>query len=268
MLRRTESPTPVAAGAAFGTRAFPARRRRSGRSAVSALRSVGLYPVLDRSWDRLLYCCGGAALLSFTVWWLFPQSEELAVFAWLMFLTSGPTSTFLPSASEPILMAFGKLYSPLVLALIGVTAIALVEWLNYRVFGTVLLARRAEKVRTARITRWLMRWFGVLPFPTVVFAAFTPVPFWLARCCAVIARYPMPRFILATAIGRFPRVWLIATVGSVLPVTSATILTVGFAAVLVAGAVGVARRRRTRAAAMPPDAGSLASRELPQGMRR
>jgi membrane protein YqaA with SNARE-associated domain len=217
-----------------------------GRSVLRTLRELGARRILDRSWDQLLYCCGGAALTSVTVWWLFPGSEELAVFAWLMFLTSGPFSTFLPSASEPILLAFGKLYPPLLLALLGVAAIALVEWLNYRVFGAVLLARRMEKVRSARVTGWVMRWFEIQPFGTVVIAALTPIPFWLARCCAVISHYPMPRFIVATAIGRFPRIWLIAAAGTLLPVSSTAILTVGGVLVLVAGAAGASRRRAAR----------------------
>lgn len=175
---------------------------------------------------------------------LLPGSAELTVFAWVMFLTSGPFSTFWPSASEPMLLAFGQLYAPFLLALIGVAAIALVEWLNYRVFGAVLLARRLEKVRSARLTRWVMKWFAVLPFTTVVIAALTPIPFWLVRCCAVLAHYPMPRFILATALGRFPRLWLIAAMGSLLPVSTATILTVGGLVVLGAGAAAAMSRRR------------------------
>lgn len=240
-----------------GFEAPPGRAFPGGRSVIQALRELGSRRILDRSWDQLLYCCAGAALMSVTVWWLFPESEELAVFAWLMFLTSGPFSTFLPSASEPILLAFGKLYPPLLLALLGVSAIALVEWLNYRVFGAVLLARRLEKVRSARVTRWVMRWFEILPFGTVVVAALTPIPFWLARCCAVIAHYPMPRFIVATAIGRFPRIWLIAAAGTLLPVSSAAILTVGGVLVLVGGVVGVSRRR------LAGDDGSRATVEPP-----
>jgi membrane protein YqaA with SNARE-associated domain len=206
--------------------------------------------------------------VSLAVWWAFPGCEELAAFAWLMFFTSGPTSTFLPSASEPILMAFGKLYPPLLLATIGVAAIALVEWINYRVFGAVLLARRLERVRSARFTRRLMTWFDVQPFATVVIAALTPIPFWIARCCAVISRYPMPRFIAATALGRFPRIWLIATVGTLLPFTSSAILAGGGVLILVAATAAAVGRRRgsTNATAtpttMPPAGLGVHTREV------
>jgi len=246
----------------------PDRPLHGGRSLLKVFRELGSRRILDRSWDQLLYCCAGAALMSATVWLLVPGSEELAVFAWLMFLTSGPFSTFLPSASEPILLAFGKLYPPLLLALLGVTAIALVEWLNYRVFGAVLLARRMDKVRSARVTRWVMRWFEILPFGTVVVAALTPIPFWLARCCAVISHYPMPRFIVATAIGRFPRIWLIAAAGTLLPVSSAAILTVGGVLVIVAGVAGVSRRRLAAADGAQVSVDPLAALQASTDTRR
>ncbi|MDH3456612.1 MAG: VTT domain-containing protein [Gemmatimonadota bacterium] len=216
------------------------------RSSGSWLRAAASRAVVNQSWDQLLYCCGGAAVMSLAIWWVFPGAAELAAFAWLMFFTSGPASTFLPSASEPILMAFGKLYSPLLLAAIGVAAIALVEWVNYRVFGAVLLARRLDRVRSARLTHSVMAWFDLQPFATVVIAAFTPVPFWVARCCAVISLYPMPRFIAATALGRFPRIWLIATVGTLLPFTSSAILAGGGVVILGAGAAAAIGRRRRR----------------------
>jgi membrane protein YqaA with SNARE-associated domain len=237
------SPTPLRVVPAP---AYGADVPQPGRYPIlGTVRSWGQRQVLAKSWDQLLYGCGAAALLSLGLWLAVPDLSELSVFAWLMFLTSGPFSTFLPSASEPILMAFGKLYSPLLLAGIGVCAIALVEWLNYRVFGAVLLAKQMDRVRSAGVTRQLMAWFDVLPFATVVIASLTPLPFWLARCCAVITHYPMGRFILATAIGRFPRIWLIATIGALLPVTSATIVTVGAVIVLAAGVVAVAQRRRS-----------------------
>lgn len=202
--------------------------------------------------------------MSVAVWWLLPGADELAAFAWLMFFTSGPTSTFLPSASEPILMAFGKLYPPLLLAVIGVAAIALVEWVNYRVFGAVLLARKMERVRSAKVTRGIKACFDVQPFSTVVIAAFTPIPFWVARCCAVISLYPMQRFIVATALGRFPRIWLIATVGTLLPFSSSAILAGGGVVILGAGAAAaVTRRRRSQRTTEPVASSAPAEPAVP-----
>jgi hypothetical protein len=80
--------------------------RRQARGAFDFL----FRPIAPKAWNALLYCCGGAAAACVGAYLLVPSVSELAVFASLMFFTSGPFSTFLPAASEPILVAFGKLH--------------------------------------------------------------------------------------------------------------------------------------------------------------
>ncbi len=211
---------------------------------VLALRRAALRPVLPRSWDPMMYSCLVAGVATVLACSVFPTCTELAVFTWLMFFTSGPTSTFLPSASEPLLMAFGKLYPPLALAGLGVVGIALVEWVNYRVFGAVMHTDSLTRVRSARLTRRITACFAIQPFVTTAVAALTPMPFWVVRICGVLAQYPMPRFILATAIGRFPRIWLFAFLGTALPLSGSAILLGGGAVILVGAVVAASKRKR------------------------
>jgi membrane protein DedA with SNARE-associated domain len=214
--------------------------RRQARGAFDFL----FRPIAPKAWNALLYCCGGAAAACVGAYLLVPSVSELAVFASLMFFTSGPFSTFLPAASEPILVAFGKLHPPLLLASLGVVGIALAEWVNYRVFAAVLHAPRLKSVRDARLMRWATTCFNVQPFWTAAFCAFTPFPFWMARTCAVVAHYPLDRFTMATVLGRFPRIWLIALVGSALPFTSRQIAVGGVIAVMVLASLAARRARR------------------------
>jgi membrane protein YqaA with SNARE-associated domain len=212
-------------------------------SFARALRRIALRPVLDKSWNLMMYCCAAVALVTLAVCDIRPSWSELAIFTWLMFFTSGPTATFLPSASEPVLMAFGILYPATLLATLGVAAIGLVEWVNYRVFTSVMHAPVMTRVRTGRLTQRLESWFRVCPFLTTVVAALTPIPFWVVRICGVTARYPMGRFILATVVGRFPRIWLFAFLGTALPFAGTlALLVAGF--VLVAAGVALAAKRR------------------------
>ena len=223
----------------------PPRTTPDRKSWRTELRRVAARPVLNRSWDLMLYCCGAAAVATLFVCLLVPASTELAVFTWLMFFTSGPTATFLPSASEPILMAFGTLYPATLLAGLGVAAIALVEWINYRVFGAVMHTEAMARARSARFTRRVTAWFAVQPFATIVVSAFTPIPFWFVRICGVLAHYSMPRFILATALGRAPRVWLFAFLGTALSLRGSVILLVGALVVLTGAIVGASKRKRS-----------------------
>ena len=233
---------------------------RSAATRGAALRRSVLWaftvPIISDRWDRLLSCCGGAAVLVLVAYTLFPQWGELTVYMAIMFFTAGPAGTLLPSASEPVLMAFGKLYRPVLLAGLAVPGIALAEWVNYRVFGAVLHARRLTSLREARLVRRATAWFAVQPFWTVTVCALTPVPFWTARTCAVLAGYPLWRFTVATVIGRFPRVFLIALVGSALPFTPQQIaitgvLLIGLAALVVARFIDSSMSARV-AARLPP----------------
>lgn len=208
-------------------------------------------PIGPKTWDWAVWATGGVTLLATAVYLLIPQAGELVVFFTMMFLTSGPMSTFLPAASEPILMAFGRLYPPLVLAVVGTAAIIGIECLNYRLFGAVLHSRALEAVRVTKATRTVLGWYRVWPFGTVVVCALTPAPFWLARCCAALERYPAPRFLLATAAGRFPRLWLIALAGTVMPFAPSQIFAGGMVVVVLAMAVGLLRRQWVRAVPAP-----------------
>lgn len=201
-------------------------------------------PIAPPSWNSMLYCCGGAAVMCLLSYALFPEVSELVVFASLMFFTSSPCSTFLPAASEPILMVFAKLHPPLLLAGVGVSGIALAEWVNYRVFGAVLHAPRLAAVREAHLMRQATKWFNLLPFWTTAVCALSPFPFWIARTCAVVARYPLTRFALATVLGRFPRIFLIALLGSALPFSGPQIALGGGAFVAVLALLAVRRARR------------------------
>lgn len=222
---------------------YPSSHGARPRTLRDRLRWLVHVPVLDQSWDAILYVCAITGVATALACAVFPRITELAVFGWLMFLASGPTATFLPSASEPLLMAFGRLYPPLLLAVVGTLGVALVELVNYRVFGAVMLAQHLAPVRSARLTRRLASWFAAQPFATTVVAALTPIPFWVARICAVLSGYPMGRFIAGTALGRFPRIWFFAFVGTALPVSTSAILVGG--AVVVLGAAVVAARRRS-----------------------
>jgi uncharacterized membrane protein YdjX (TVP38/TMEM64 family) len=198
--------------------------------------------VAPPSWDLLLRSCAVAAVAATLVSLLFPGVSDLAVYFTLMLICCGPTSAFLPAASEPVLIAFGQLYSPLLIAGIGIVAIVLVEFLNYSVFDAILHSEKLTKLRDAGIVQLVVRWFNAQPFATVAVAALTPIPFWIARTCAVLSRYSVFRYMCATAMGRFVRIFLIAALGSALPLTTGQIAAAGATAMALIVAVVLLRR--------------------------
>lgn len=212
---------------------------------VSQVARLAGAPVAPSSWDMMLRTCALVTLASLIVSLLFPGVSDLAAYFTLMLIACGPTSAFLPAASEPVLIAFAQLYAPLMLAGIGIVAIVLVEFLNYWLFDTVLNSNRLSGVRDAKCTRLVIRWFKSQPFLTVTVAALTPIPFWMARSCAVLSHYSVPRYMCATALGRCWRVYLVAAVGSALPFTTDQVL-LGAALLIAAFATTVLVRKVRR----------------------
>jgi len=175
--------------------------------------------VAPQSWDLLLRMSTASAVVALLVSILIPQVSDLAAFFTLMFIACGPTSAFLPAASEPVLILFSQLYSPILLASIGVVAVIIVEFLNYSVFDAILQSQKLSRVREAKTTRMVVSCFQSQPFLTVSIAAFSPIPFWIARSCAVLSRYSIPQYMCATALGRFFRLYLISAIGTAIPLS-------------------------------------------------
>src|SRR5438132_1975185 len=123
------------------------------------------------------------------------------------------------------------------------------------------LARSARRWRKASTTGWWTgqrgsrSWRGLrtgpgcagasafqrAPFWTTAIVILSPIPDSAVRVLAPLARYPLPKFLGAVALGRFPRLLLIAGVGGLVPVPTWGLLGGGVALVgLAAGRQHVA----------------------------
>ena len=209
---------------------------------VQAIGLLAVHRIAPAGWTLMLRCCGVAALLALLLSVLVPSTSDLAAFFTIMLFACGPTSAFLPAASEPVLLAFGSFYPPLLLATIGTVAVFTVEFLNYKMFDAILHCNQLQKLRDCSTTCWLIRWFEKLPFATVATAAFSPIPFWIARTCAVLSHYSIPRYMSATVLGRFLRLYAICAIGSALSVSPAAALLVAAALILVVGGIAFIRK--------------------------
>jgi uncharacterized membrane protein YdjX (TVP38/TMEM64 family) len=164
----------------------------------------------------------------------------LGAFALIAAWCHGPASPFLPVAFEPVLLVYGRIYPPLVVAVVGTAASIVAEAVNYLGYGYLLRSRRLRRIQqvSSRVTTWFARH----PFLTCVLAASTPIPDWSVRILGALARYPARRYLLAFAIGRVPKFWVIATVGQVLQINPWA-LAAAVLALLVVAYAGVAFRR-------------------------
>jgi uncharacterized membrane protein YdjX (TVP38/TMEM64 family) len=166
------------------------------------------------AWDGLIRMSGGIALAGIPLVVVLPELGGLVAFALVSVWVHGPASPFLPATYEPILMLFGRLYSPILLGLIGTAANLVAEYLNYQLFRE-LLARRAldRMTKDPRLLR-VVGLFNLRPFLVTWFVSWSPFPDWTIRILAPLSGYPIRRWLLAMALGRFPRFWLIAWLGT------------------------------------------------------
>jgi uncharacterized membrane protein YdjX (TVP38/TMEM64 family) len=206
-------------------------------------RSIWLRPVGDRHWDLILRVTGLAGLAGIALVLLVPGSAVLVWFAVMSLPANGPLSPLIPAAFEPLIMEAAKYEHPLSVTAVGLAAYMFTEYLNWHLYAWALSRERLAGVGSKPWVRWWIDRFSRAPFTTTIVFAFTPLPFWVARCLAILQRYPVGRFMAATAVGRFPRILMYAWLGAVLQVPSVVLLAV------VVGSLLFALPWRRRAAA-------------------
>jgi uncharacterized membrane protein YdjX (TVP38/TMEM64 family) len=143
--------------------------------------------------------------------------------------------------SPPTLMA-AKVNPPWLLATLAALAAAITAVFDYYVVRRAFRIQTLDRVRRHRLFDRAERWAKVAPFFTVaVFAAF-PLPFIIPRVLVPVSGYPVARYAVAVALGRWPRIFVIAAFGKVVDVPT-WMLEGFFAGALVVAALGALFRR-------------------------
>ncbi len=206
------------------------------------------------AWDGLIRLSGGIGLIGIPLVLLLPWAGGLVAFALASVWVHGPASPLLPATYEPILILFGRVYYPVLLALIGTAANLVAEYLNYQLFRDLLARRALDRLTNDPRLLKLVALFNRRPFLVTWLISWSPLPDWTIRIMAPLARYPVRPWLLAMGLGRFPRFWVLASLGMWIHL-DARIL--GWLAVIPAVFVGLGlaraayRRRRRQGLALP-----------------
>lgn len=176
-------------------------------------------PLLKRrygnlAWDGVLRATGIAALVSIPLLLMFPQAGPLFGFMLVTMWVNGPMAPFLPAMYEPVLMLFGRLYPPLLIGLLGIAGTLYVEYLNYHLYQRILKLDALQGVHRSKTVKRISSLFLRAPFFTVWLGSWSLLPYWSVRFMSPITGYPVSRHLLATFLGRFPRLWFFAAVGA------------------------------------------------------
>jgi uncharacterized membrane protein YdjX (TVP38/TMEM64 family) len=208
----------------------------------------GLVPFLlrrrgDRRWDAVLWGTGVVGLLGIPIVLYVEPGIPLVWFSLLSIVANSPLSPIFPASFEPLIMEASK-YSPAIaVTLVGLAVYMYTEYFNWYIYAWVLGRKRLEKFRTHRQVKRFVEYFSRRPVATVIIFAFTPLPFWVARILAILHGMPVRRFMVATAIGRFPRIFFYAWIGDRLQLSGILLLGIAIGAGVVVILIKLAQRR-------------------------
>ena len=202
-------------------------------------------------WDGVLRLSGIVALLAIPLTLLVPPAGGMVGFAIVTIWVNGPASPILPSTYEPILMLMGRLYAPPLVAVVGVAGTIYVEYLNYHLYRRVMQLNALDRVRKGKTVEGVLRWFSKAPFFTVWVCSWSPLPYWPVRFISPLAGYHVRRHLTATFLGRFPRLWFFAALGTWWNVSVGVLAAISFGSIGVALGVYLVRRKKGAVSADP-----------------
>jgi hypothetical protein len=142
-----------------------------------------------------------------------PDAGALVGFWLFTVWVNGPISFLFPGGYEPVLLLFGSLYAPASVATVGVVGTVYVEYLNYRLYEHLLEKDAASRLTTASMVVFTVKLFQKAPFLTIWLCGLL-LPYWPIRIVSPLAGYPVPKHLLATFLGRFPRLFLVSSLGA------------------------------------------------------
>ena len=179
------------------------------------------------------------ALLGIPIILLLPQSVTLVWLGVLSLPANSPLSPILPTAFEPLIMEAAKYEGVVLVTLVATAGYMYMEYVNWRVYAWVLSWDRLAGLGSRRSVQWGINSFAKAPFWTVAVFAFTPLPFWVVRALAILHRYSVRRFMVATVLGRMPRILFYAWFGGLLQVPTWILVAVvvGATALVVLGRI-------------------------------
>jgi len=166
---------------------------------------------------------------------------------------NGPFSALFPATFEPVLMLFGRLYPPLLVAVVATAGNLYVEFLNWHLYRKALEHEKAEAVRDSRVVRFLVRMFDRAPFLTVWICAWSLLPYWAVRIVAPLSDFPLRRYMWATFLGRLPKLWFFAALGTWIAISTEILAALTGAGVAIGLGVWAWKRWRGRGAAGVPE---------------
>lgn len=176
-------------------------------------------------------------------------ARDLALY--FAFMLAAMSVLSLPLAPATLLAV--KTSPPLLVALVAAVATAGAAVFDYHFVRRAFRLNALLKLREHRLFAKAERWAKVAPFMTTALFAGLPLPYLFARVLIPLSGYPLPRYAAAVSLGRFGRVFVIATFGTFVDVPDWILLALLGAGVALSLGAAIARQIQARRATSRPD---------------
>ena len=158
------------------------------------------------------------------------------------FLVMIPVQGVLSLPLEPATMIISKVAPPWEIALLGALAAAATAIGDYFIVRRIFRVAALERLRARRLFSRVEAWAKVAPFLTIFLFAALPLPFAIPRVIMPITGYSLPKYVTAMALGRLPRLYVLALFGQLFDIPNWVLGAVLLGA-LVLAALGALFRR-------------------------
>ncbi len=189
---------------------------------------VELYPdtkPLHSKARILIFIIEITLVLALLVIWVCSKSIQSSKNLFVLFFYSFPSEFLIGLVPhEPVLLYYGKFYTPLTVALVAIIGTVLAEALNYSVFRFVNSTKLFEKMRNEKIVSKTIELFNKAPFTAIIIAGFTPIPFFPIRFLVVMSHYPITKYLLGVFLSRAPRFYILAFLGYIFKIPDSILI--------------------------------------------
>jgi len=162
-------------------------------------------------WQMYAAFIGIFVLAELIVAGFFPQYHSLV---WFCFYTAISNFCIPWLPHEPMVLLYGELYQPWLVALLGGIATCWIEFFNYKFLEVITNIEQVKTLTDKQVYQKAEKYFKRFPFLTLVVTGFTPVPFAPFRVFSVTSQYPLTKYVVSVFIGRTPRYYILAFTGA------------------------------------------------------
>ena len=194
---------------------------------------------LRKKWTIFLALMAAFGFAFFLIWRADPKYGGMVIY----FFYTIPANSFLSLPHEPAVLYYAKMYSPLLLAILGGIATCLACFIDYEVLTPIFKLKKVSKIKETYLYKKCIDYFNKLPFVTIVLVGLSPIPFYPVRILAISSGYPMGKYMFSVFIGRVPRYYILAKFGQILRIPNWVIILL-FAVMI--GLIFLSRYPRTK----------------------